>query len=174
MKLLYENEGLTEELFRVFMVYVASSGRPMHELLAPAMSWDRLPAQGQPELHSVLGGIVVRRLAPRPLQVHGEVRAERPARARASGSVPVAPEREQERASHQHLVRRQGPGTGRFAIPHRNAPPRGETEFRHQAAKVTPEEGKLLLFPPFWTHEHRGVVLERDVKYIATTWVVFA
>jgi len=34
---LYENEGLTDDLFRVFMVYVASSGRPMHELLAPAM-----------------------------------------------------------------------------------------------------------------------------------------
>ena len=33
--LLYQNEGLTDELFRVFMVYVASSGRPMHELLAP-------------------------------------------------------------------------------------------------------------------------------------------
>ena len=36
MKLLYENEGLTEALFRVFMAYVGSSGRPMHELLAPA------------------------------------------------------------------------------------------------------------------------------------------
>ena len=36
VKLLYDNEGLTEELFRVFLVYVASSGRPMHELLAPA------------------------------------------------------------------------------------------------------------------------------------------
>ena len=36
VKLLYENEGLTDELFRVFMVYVASSGRPMHELLASA------------------------------------------------------------------------------------------------------------------------------------------
>ena len=36
VKLLYENEGLTEDLFRVFMVYVASSSRPMHELLAPA------------------------------------------------------------------------------------------------------------------------------------------
>ena len=54
------------------------------------------------------------------------------------------------------------------------AGPGGETEFRYQAVKVTPEEGKLLLFPPFWTHEHRGVVLERGVKYIATTWVVFA
>ena len=36
VKLPYQNEGLTEDLFRVFMVYVASSGRPMHELLAPA------------------------------------------------------------------------------------------------------------------------------------------
>ena len=35
VRLLYENEGFTEELFRVFMVYVASSNRPMHELLAP-------------------------------------------------------------------------------------------------------------------------------------------
>ena len=35
IKLLYENEGITEELFRVFMVYVASSSRPMHELLVP-------------------------------------------------------------------------------------------------------------------------------------------
>ena len=32
---LYKNEGLTKDLFRVFMVYVASSGRPMHELLTP-------------------------------------------------------------------------------------------------------------------------------------------
>ena len=36
VKLLYENEGLTNDLFRVFMVYVAGSGRPTHELLAPA------------------------------------------------------------------------------------------------------------------------------------------
>ena len=35
VKLLYENEGLTDDLFRVFLVYVASSGRPMHELLGP-------------------------------------------------------------------------------------------------------------------------------------------
>ena len=36
VKLLYENEGLTDDLFRVFMVYVAGSRRPMHELLDPA------------------------------------------------------------------------------------------------------------------------------------------
>lgn len=35
VKLLYDNEGLTEDLFRVFLVYVASSSRPPHELLDP-------------------------------------------------------------------------------------------------------------------------------------------
>lgn len=52
--------------------------------------------------------------------------------------------------------------------------PGGETEFSMQQVKVKPEEGKLVLFPPFWTHEHRAVTLEKGVKYIATTWVVFA
>lgn len=32
---LYLNEGLTEDLFRVYMVYLASSRRPVHEALAP-------------------------------------------------------------------------------------------------------------------------------------------
>jgi hypothetical protein len=52
--------------------------------------------------------------------------------------------------------------------------PGGETEFLFQEVKIPPEEGKLILFPPFWTHEHRGVTLEKGVKYVATTWVVFA
>ena len=54
------------------------------------------------------------------------------------------------------------------------AGPGGETEFSYQNVRVRPEAGKLLLFPPFWTHEHRGVTLEQGVKYIATTWAVFA
>jgi len=54
------------------------------------------------------------------------------------------------------------------------AGPGGETEFLFQDIRITPERGKLLLFPPFWTHEHRGVTLEKGVKYIATTWVIFA
>lgn len=35
VKLLYENEGLTDDLFCAFLVYAACSSRPMHELLAP-------------------------------------------------------------------------------------------------------------------------------------------
>jgi hypothetical protein len=52
--------------------------------------------------------------------------------------------------------------------------PGGETEFRFQDVKISPQKGKLILFPPFWTHEHRGVTLEKGIKYIATTWFVFA
>ena len=52
--------------------------------------------------------------------------------------------------------------------------PGGETEFLFQDVKVTPEKGKLVLFPPFWTHEHRAVTVNEGVKYIATTWIVFA
>ena len=50
----------------------------------------------------------------------------------------------------------------------------GETEFQYQGVKISPEAGKLVLFPPFWTHLHRGNTLASGRKYIATTWVVFA
>jgi predicted 2-oxoglutarate/Fe(II)-dependent dioxygenase YbiX len=49
----------------------------------------------------------------------------------------------------------------------------GETDFIFQDASVTPEKGKLMLFPPFWTHEHRAGVVTKGVKYIATTWITF-
>ncbi|NCA68929.1 MAG: 2OG-Fe(II) oxygenase [Sphingobacteriia bacterium] len=52
--------------------------------------------------------------------------------------------------------------------------PGGETEFLYQEVALRPERGKLVLFPPFWTHEHRAAVMHEGVKYIATTWVVFA
>lgn len=38
VKLLYDNEGLTDALFRTFLIYVASSGRPPHELIRPSFS----------------------------------------------------------------------------------------------------------------------------------------
>ena len=54
------------------------------------------------------------------------------------------------------------------------AGPGGETEFLHQEVKIQPAAGRLILFPPFWTHQHRGVTLRQGVKYLATTWIVFA
>lgn len=52
--------------------------------------------------------------------------------------------------------------------------PGGETQFQYQDVSVKPEAGKLILFPPFWTHLHRGNTLQEGVKYIATTWIIFA
>jgi len=52
--------------------------------------------------------------------------------------------------------------------------PGGETQFLYQDVSISPEAGKLVLFPPFWTHEHRAATVQSGVKYIATTWVVFA
>ncbi len=49
----------------------------------------------------------------------------------------------------------------------------GETQFLYQDVSIQPEQGKMILFPPFWTHEHRSAELHQGVKYIATTWVVF-
>ena len=49
----------------------------------------------------------------------------------------------------------------------------GETDFIFQGISVTPEKGKLVLFPPFWTHEHRAATVKKGVKYIATTWITF-
>ena len=49
----------------------------------------------------------------------------------------------------------------------------GETYFPRQNIKVKPKEGRLVMFPPFWTHEHRGVKLLKGIKYIETTWIVF-
>ena len=37
---LYQNEGITDRLFRVFLTYLAGSRRPLHELLAPACRMD--------------------------------------------------------------------------------------------------------------------------------------
>lgn len=50
----------------------------------------------------------------------------------------------------------------------------GATEFLHQGVSIQPEAGKLLMFPPYWTHVHRGAVLKSGVKYVATTWVCYA
>lgn len=41
----------------------------------------------------------------------------------------------------------------------------GYTEFAHQDLKVRPEAGKAAVFPPYWTHLHRGVTSAKTVKY---------
>ena len=60
------------------------------------------------------------------------------------------------------LTRTKGPGPG------------GATDFPLQDISIQPVEGKLVLFPPFWTHPHRAAIVEQGTKYIATTWICFA
>ncbi len=52
--------------------------------------------------------------------------------------------------------------------------PGGATEFMHQNLSIQPSAGRLVLFPPYWTHLHRNSTLEQGVKYIATTWMCLA
>ena len=48
----------------------------------------------------------------------------------------------------------------------------GDTEFLYQGIKVEPEAGKLLIWPAYYTHAHRGNPVYKKTKYIATGWVV--
>ena len=49
----------------------------------------------------------------------------------------------------------------------------GETAFPTQGKKVSPRAVDVLIWPAYWTHPHRGIVSESQVKYIATGWYAF-
>jgi hypothetical protein len=49
----------------------------------------------------------------------------------------------------------------------------GETEFLYQNLQVKPEKGLTLIWPAEWTHMHRGLPANNEVKYIATGWYIF-
>ena len=46
----------------------------------------------------------------------------------------------------------------------------GETVFPLQETKMTPEAGKIVIFPPMHTHPHE-VVASRETRYILQTWI---
>jgi hypothetical protein len=45
----------------------------------------------------------------------------------------------------------------------------GGTEFENHG-KLEAEEGNLVLWPPYWTHTHRGIISKNETKYIITGW----
>lgn len=47
----------------------------------------------------------------------------------------------------------------------------GGTEFYHQKLKINAEKGLTLCWPSDWTHTHRGVISEKQNKYILTGWL---
>ena len=49
----------------------------------------------------------------------------------------------------------------------------GETEFLYYPRRVSPEAGKLILWPAGFTHTHRGNPPLKESKYIVTGWVEF-
>lgn len=49
----------------------------------------------------------------------------------------------------------------------------GETEFKLQDISVKPVEGRLITFPPYWTHEHRALPPVDVAKYVMCSWIIF-
>lgn len=48
----------------------------------------------------------------------------------------------------------------------------GETEFLYQNKRISPKQGRVLLWPADWTHSHRGnPPIGMEDKYILTTWL---
>ena len=53
-----------------------------------------------------------------------------------------------------------------------NEPEGGETDFPQRGVSVTPKAGRLLMFPPMWTHLHAGRKVTGDTsKYIVGSYL---
>ncbi len=50
---------------------------------------------------------------------------------------------------------------------------RGWTEFFYQQHFEIPKAGKIVCWPCDWTHTHRGIVSDTEIKYILTGWFTF-
>ena len=51
---------------------------------------------------------------------------------------------------------------------------KGGTYFSSYDLTEKAEEGKLLIWPAYWTHTHKGIPSPTESKYIATGWFEFA
>ena len=49
----------------------------------------------------------------------------------------------------------------------------GETVFRQLDVRITPREGRLLVFPPYWMYQHAGLPPLSCEKYILSTYLLF-
>ena len=50
---------------------------------------------------------------------------------------------------------------------------RGWTEFFYQQHYEIPKAGKIVCWPSDWTHTHRGIISDTEIKYILTGWFTF-
>jgi hypothetical protein len=49
----------------------------------------------------------------------------------------------------------------------------GGTYFDQQDYSLKAECGNIAIWPPYWTHTHRGIVSHTKTKYILTGWFVY-
>ena len=49
----------------------------------------------------------------------------------------------------------------------------GGTYYPEYEKIIDAVEGRLCIFPAFWTHAHKGIVSDTQTKYIATGWYVY-
>ena len=47
----------------------------------------------------------------------------------------------------------------------------GETTIPRYNIKCKPKAGRLLMFPPYWTHPHQGEQVIKGTKYIMMTYL---
>lgn len=79
IKILYDNEGITDSLFSMFLVYLAGSSRPMHEVLAPNVRFE------ETEIDRDFAGMTVKSIATKTL-VETQVRLHNDIRSRLTGN----------------------------------------------------------------------------------------
>jgi len=69
-----------------------------------------------------------------------------------------------------------GPSTNRvlvWSVYLNTVTDKGGTYFPSFNKTVQAKEGRLVIFPPYWTHHHKGVMSKTQTKYIATGWFTY-
>jgi len=51
-----------------------------------------------------------------------------------------------------------------------NDVPDGGTEFLYQKIKTEAKKGLTLIWPTDWTHQHKGIITDKNEKYIISGW----
>tara|TARA_B100000029_G_C17594634_1_gene963682 strand:+ start:482 stop:1132 length:651 start_codon:yes stop_codon:yes gene_type:complete len=75
---------------------------------------------------------------------------------------------------HVDVVRAKGPSSKRFLVfilYLSDVEKGGETYIPRYNIKVSPKRGRLLIFPPFWTHPHAGLKPIKGTKYTIMSYL---
>ena len=76
--------------------------------------------------------------------------------------------------NHVDIIRSQGPSSKRFLVfimYLSDVEEGGETSIPRYNVKCKPKAGRLLMFPPFWTHPHQGEKVIKGTKYQIMTYL---